>query len=59
MSENKDYYTGSNGNPLRRYIYSTWAKLMDLEVGRLYGVTDRNVKLELKDYYFLNNSKNY
>lgn len=30
-----------------------------MEADRLYGVDDRKVKLDLKDYYFLNYSKDF
>lgn len=56
VSENKDYYTGSNSNSMRKFIYSTWKNLMDMSVERLYSVKDMKVKMNLSEYMFINNA---
>ena len=58
IQENKDYYTGADANPTRRMIYFLWREINKLEVNLLSGVRQREISLNLDEYFLVNNARN-
>ena len=59
MTENEDYYTGSDSNPVRRKLFQLWRKLHDTEVSDLWNVKFKPIPLGLDRYLLINGARDH
>ena len=59
IQDNKAYYTGSDSNKIRKWIYNLWRKINTVEkASQLHGVVWKNAPLNLEEYFLINNKTN-